>query len=76
MVKKKLVRQSPYPDQAKSKRKWFPKLLSRAEWKRRHAIHVERQRKMGISEEDIDRHPFTPLGAVGHSLGRLKKKRE
>ena len=36
------------------KREWFPKQITNAEYKRRHALHVERQRRMGISDEQMD----------------------
>lgn len=38
----------------KKKRTWFPKQITKAEYKRRHALHVERQRRMGIADEDME----------------------
>ena len=38
----------------KKEREWWPKQISREEYKKRHAIHLERQRRMGIAEADLE----------------------
>lgn len=37
----------------KEVRKWFPKLITKAEYKKRHAAHVKRQRRMGVEDTDM-----------------------
>lgn len=42
------------PQPAGKKRTWFPKKISKAEYRERHAVHLERQRRMGIAEADLE----------------------
>ena len=42
------------PQAAKKPRTWFPKQISKAEYRERHAAHLERQRRMGIAEADLE----------------------
>lgn len=52
-MSKKFVRKRPVQKHGKA-RTWSPKQLSKQEFERRHAEHVERQRKMGLSDAEIE----------------------
>ena len=49
----KLNKRKPQPKQATKERTWWPKQISRAEYERRHAEHIERMSRMGIAKIDM-----------------------
>lgn len=42
------------PPRKKEVRTWWPKQITKEEYKKRHAAFVKLQRKMGIADEDME----------------------
>lgn len=37
----------------RKERTWFPKQITKAEYKKRHAVHCKRQRRMGVPDAEM-----------------------